>query len=97
VYHNAIKKSVKVEKEKKTITKSVSLITRKNDHHWVSTDSKIKLPLSMRRRNSKWRRRCQHYGEGSMRRSLQEARRNKDVKAIVLRIDSPEEVLLHQI
>jgi protease-4 len=28
-------------------------------------------------------------GEGSMRRSLQEARRNKDVKAIVLRIDSP--------
>ncbi|MCV9928471.1 signal peptide peptidase SppA [Flavobacterium sp. LS1R49] len=28
-------------------------------------------------------------GEGSMRRSLQEARKNKDVKAIVLRIDSP--------
>jgi protease-4 len=28
-------------------------------------------------------------GEGSMRRSLQEARRNKNVKAIVLRIDSP--------
>jgi flagellar biosynthesis regulator FlaF len=32
VYHNAIK-SVKSRKEK-TITKSVSLITRKNDHHW---------------------------------------------------------------
>lgn len=28
-------------------------------------------------------------GEGSMRRSLQEARKDKDVKAIVLRIDSP--------
>jgi protease-4 len=28
-------------------------------------------------------------GEGSMRRSLQEARKNKNVKAIVLRIDSP--------
>ncbi|MHC0443599.1 signal peptide peptidase SppA, partial [Flavobacterium sp. 3-210] len=28
-------------------------------------------------------------GEGSMRRSLQEARKNDDVKAIVLRIDSP--------
>ncbi|KRD08108.1 signal peptide peptidase SppA [Flavobacterium sp. Root901] len=28
-------------------------------------------------------------GEGSMRRSLQEARKNEDVKAIVLRIDSP--------
>ena len=28
-------------------------------------------------------------GEGSMRRSLQEARKNKDVKAIVLRINSP--------
>jgi hypothetical protein len=42
----------KVEKEK-TITKSVSLITRKNDHHWVSTDSKIKLPLSMRREKFK--------------------------------------------
>jgi protease-4 len=35
-------------------------------------------------------------GEGSMRRSLQDARRNKDVKAIVLRL-APEEVLLHQI
>jgi protease-4 len=32
-------------------------------------------------------------GEGSMRRSLQDARRNKDVKAIVLRIDSPEDAL----
>jgi protease-4 len=31
VYHNAIK-ALKVEK-RKTITKSVSLITRKNDHH----------------------------------------------------------------
>jgi protease-4 len=30
-------------------------------------------------------------GEGSMRRSLQEARKNKNVKAIVLRIDSQEE------
>nr|WP_315158783.1 signal peptide peptidase SppA [uncultured Flavobacterium sp.] len=28
-------------------------------------------------------------GEGSMRRSFQEARKNKDIKAIVLRIDSP--------
>ena len=28
-------------------------------------------------------------GEGSMRRSLQDARKNKDVKAIVLRVDSP--------
>jgi protease-4 len=28
-------------------------------------------------------------GEGSMRRSLQEARKNEDVKAVVLRIDSP--------
>jgi protease-4 len=51
VYH-AIKKSVKSRKEK-TLTKSVSLITRKNDHHWVSTDSKIKLPLSMRREKFK--------------------------------------------
>jgi hypothetical protein len=32
-----------------------------------------------------------------MRRSAGGTRRNKDVKAIVLRIDSPEEVLLHQI
>jgi protease-4 len=81
VYHNAIK-SVKVEKE--TITKSVSLITRKNDHHWVSTDSKIKLPLSMRREKFKVEKEMSTLGEGSMRRSLQEARRNKDVKAIVL-------------
>jgi protease-4 len=28
-------------------------------------------------------------GEGSMRRSLQEARKNKDIKAVVLRVDSP--------
>jgi protease-4 len=32
-----------------------------------------------------------------MRRSLQEARRNKDVKAIVLVLTVPEEVHLHQI
>jgi protease-4 len=81
--------------KKKRITKSVSLITRKNDHHWVSTDSKSNCHYLCREIQSGGR--CQHYGRRFMRRSLQDARRNKDVKAIVLRIDSPEEVLLHQI
>jgi protease-4 len=54
----------------------------------VSTDSKIKLPLSMRREIQSGEGDVNTIGEGSMRRSLQEARRNKDVKAIVLRIDS---------
>jgi hypothetical protein len=47
----------------------------------------------MRREKFKVEKEMSTLGEGSMRRSLQDARRNKDVKAIVLRIDSPEEVL----
>jgi protease-4 len=74
------------------------LITRKNDHHWVSTDSKNQIAIIYAQGEiQSGEGDVNTIGEGSMRRSLQEARRNKDVKAIVLRIDSPEEVLLHQI
>jgi hypothetical protein len=43
----------------------------------------------MRRRNSKWRRRCQHYRRRFDASFFAGGKRNKDVKAIVLRIDSP--------
>jgi protease-4 len=93
VYHNAIK-SVKSRK-RKDYNKVSIFDYEKMTTTGVSTDSKIKLPLSMRREKFKVERRCQHYRRGSMRRSLQDARRNKDVKAIVLRIDPGG--ALHQI
>jgi protease-4 len=65
------------------------LITRKNDHHWVSTDSKKSNCHYLCAGEIQREGDVNTIGEGSMRRSLQEARRNKDVKAIVLRIDSP--------
>jgi protease-4 len=43
----------------------------------VSTDSKIKLPLSMRREIQSGEGDVNTIGEGSMRRSLQEARKQR--------------------
>jgi protease-4 len=89
------KKSVKVEKEK-TITKSVSLITRKNDHHWVSTDSKKSNCHYAQGEIQSGEGDVNTIGEGSMRRSLQEAEETKMLKLLYF-VLTPEEVLLHQI
>jgi protease-4 len=81
-------KALKVEK-RKTITKLVSLITRKMTTTGVSTDSKKSNCIIYAQGNSKWRRRCQHYRRRFYASFFAGARRNKDVKVIVLRIDSP--------
>jgi protease-4 len=64
------------------------LITRKNDHHWVSTDSKNQIAIIYAQGEIQ-------SGEGDVNTIggfyasfFAGGRRNKDVKAIVLRIDS---------
>ncbi|MGZ9676776.1 signal peptide peptidase SppA [Flavobacterium sp. GNP001] len=90
VYHDAIKKALKVDKDEdynsvsildyaqKTAT-TASVNSAKNEIAIIYAQGEImggEGDVTV-------------IGEGSMRRSLQEARTNKDVKAIVLRIDSP--------
>jgi protease-4 len=90
VYHNAIKKALKVEKEKDYNKVSIFDYTKKMTTTGVSTDSKNQIAIIYAQGEiQSGEGDVNTIGEGSMRRSLQEARRNKDVKAIVLRIDSP--------
>jgi protease-4 len=90
VYHNAIRKALKVEKEKDYNKISIFDYTKKMTTTGVSTDSKNQIAIIYAQGEiSSGEGDVNTIGEGSMRRSLQDARRNKDVKAIVLRIDSP--------
>jgi protease-4 len=90
VYHNAIKKALKVEKEEDYNKVSIFDYTKKMTTTGVSTDSKNQIAIIYAQGEiQSGEGDVNTIGEGSMRRSLQEARRNKDVKAIVLRIDSP--------
>jgi protease-4 len=74
--------NVKSRKEK-TITKSVSLITRKNDHHWVSTDSKNQIAIIYAQGEiQSGEGDVNTMGEGSMRRSLQEQEETKMLKLL---------------
>jgi protease-4 len=90
VYHDAIKKALKVEKAddynkislfdytKKMMTTS-KIIEGTNEIAIIYAQGEIQSGEGD----------VTTIGEGSMRRSLQEARENKNIKAIVLRIDSP--------
>lgn len=89
-YHNAIRKALKVEQTKdyNTIsildyTESVATTAKEN----TATD-KIALLYAQGEIGS-GEGGINEIGEGSMRRSLAEARKDKNIKAIVLRIDSP--------
>ncbi|MFE3846530.1 signal peptide peptidase SppA [Flavobacterium sp. LB3P45] len=90
VYHNAIKNILKVDKEE-DYNKVTILDYAKN----VATTSKmsdVKDQIAIIYAQGEimsGEGDVNTIGEGSMRRSLQEARKNKDVKAIVLRINSP--------
>lgn len=90
VYHNAIKNILKVDKDE-DYNKVTILDYAKN----VVTTSKISdakdqiAIIYAQGEIMSGEGDVNTIGEGSMRRSLQEARKNKDVKAIVLRIDSP--------
>lgn len=90
VYHNAIKNLLKVAKDedynKVTILDYAKKVatTSKN----IDADDKIAIIYAQGEIRS-GEGDVDVIGEGSMRRSLQDARKDKNIKAIVLRIDSP--------
>lgn len=91
VYHNAIKKALKVTGDDDYNKISISDYTQNIITTAISSDSssdQIAIIYAQGEIQS-GEGDVTVIGEGSMRRSLQEARKNKDVKAIVLRIDSP--------
>jgi protease-4 len=90
VYHDAIRKALKVEKDEDYNKVSIFDYTKKMTTTAITEDSKNQIAIIYAQGEiQSGEGDVNTIGEGSMRRSLQEARKNKDVKAIVLRIDSP--------
>lgn len=90
VYHDAIRKALKVDKDEDYNKVSVFDYTKKNNTTSIVTDTPNKIAIIYAQGEiQSGEGDVNTIGEGSMRRSLQEARKDKDVKAIVLRIDSP--------
>lgn len=90
VYHNAIKKALKVNKDEDYNKVSISEYTKKIMTTAALNDSKDQIAIIYAQGEIQGGEGdVTTIGEGSMRRSLQDARKNKNVKAIVLRIDSP--------
>ncbi|WP_447635129.1 signal peptide peptidase SppA [Flavobacterium microcysteis] len=89
-YHNAIRKALKVKKDEDYNTVSIIDYAHKNSTTGKkpSTDNTIAI-IYAQGTILGGEGDVNIIGEGSMRRSLQEARKDKKVKAIVLRIDSP--------
>lgn len=89
-YHNAIRKALKVKKDEDYNTVSIIDYAHKNTTTGKkpSTDNTIAI-IYAQGTILGGEGDVNIIGEGSMRRSLQEARKDKKVKAIVLRIDSP--------
>lgn len=90
VYHDAIKKALKVEKDEDYNTVSIleyakNVATTTNDN---AAKDKIAIVYAQGEIGS-GEGDVNLVGEGSMRRALQDARKDKNIKAIVLRIDSP--------
>ena len=90
VYHNAIKKALKVANDEEYNKVSILDYAKKVTTTSQSFDSKDQIAIIYAQGEILGGEGDVNViGEGSMRRSLQEARKNKNVKAIVLRIDSP--------
>jgi protease-4 len=90
VYHNAIKKALKVDNDEGYNKISILDYARKVATTSESFDSKDKIAIIYAQGEiMSGEGDVNTIGEGSMRRSLVEARKNKNIKAIVLRIDSP--------
>jgi len=90
VYHNDIKKALKVNADKDYNKISISDYTNKMIRTSIVTESDDKIAIIYAQGEiQSGEGDVNTIGEGSMRRSLQEARKDKKVKAIVLRIDSP--------
>jgi len=90
VYHDAIRNALKVEKDQDYNKIDILDYTRKQTTTSEETDTKDKIAVIYAQGEiMSGEGDVTTIGEGSMRRSLIEARKDKNVKAIVLRIDSP--------
>lgn len=90
VYHNAIRKVLKVDKDEDYNTVSIADYTQKTTTTSVNMDSNDAIAIVYAQGEiGSGEGDVNEIGEGSMRRSLQEARKDDDIKAIVLRINSP--------
>ena len=89
-YHDAIKKILQVNSKKEYNKISISDYTHKMISTAIMTESEDKIAVIYAQGEiQSGEGDVNTIGEGSMRRSLQEARKDKNIKAIVLRIDSP--------
>jgi protease-4 len=90
VYHNAIKNLLKVEKDEDYNKVTILDYAKKVATTSKNTDANDKIAIIYAQGEiHSGEGDVDVIGEGSMRRSLIEARKDKNVKAIVLRIDSP--------
>jgi len=90
VYHADIRKALKVKEDKEYNKVSIEDYAEKVATTSKEYDTKDKIAIIYAQGEIKSGEGDVDYiGEGSMRRSLQKARKDKNVKAIVLRIDSP--------
>jgi len=90
VYHDAIRKALKVDKD--SDYNKVAIVEYARKMATTSTDFDVKDKIAIIYAQGEimsGEGDVNTIGEGSMRRSLMEARKDKNVKAIVLRIDSP--------
>jgi protease IV len=90
VYHNTIKKALKVNVDEDYNKISISDYTQNYITTALANTATDEIAIIYAQGEiGSGEGDVNQIGEGSMRRSLQEARKNEDVKAIVLRIDSP--------
>lgn len=90
VYHDAIKKALKVTSDEDYNKVSVTDYAQKIATTSIISDSDDQIAVIYAQGEiQSGEGDVDVIGEGSMRRSFQEARKNKDIKAVVLRVDSP--------
>lgn len=90
VYHDAIRKKLKVAKDEEYNTVSITDYTQKTVTTAINMDTNDAIAIIYAQGEiGSGEGDVNEIGEGSMRRSLQEARKNDDIKAIVLRVNSP--------
>ena len=90
VYHNAIKKLLKVNTKDEYEKVSIADYTRKFITTSIPSDATDEIAIIYAQGEiQSGEGDVNIIGEGAMRRSINEARNNDDVKAVVLRIDSP--------
>ncbi|MBC5840036.1 signal peptide peptidase SppA [Flavobacterium sp. F-380] len=90
VYHDDIRKELGVKKDDDYNSVTIADYTKNNKSTSKISDAKDQIAIIYAQGEIQGGEGdVNTIGEGSMRRSLQDARKNKDIKAIVLRVDSP--------